>query len=87
MMEKSRRTDKSQLQNSTISKIDKSKDVSRVSYANGGNNSFTRNDKIERSAINQKENYKKPSSNVTWSEDDQMNDIYSQLNHNMAPHS
>jgi hypothetical protein len=56
MMEKSRRTDKSQLQKGTISKIDKSKDASRVSYANGGNNSFARNDKIERSAINQKEN-------------------------------
>ena len=46
MMEKSRRTDKnSQLQNSTISKLDKSKDVSRVSYVNGSNNSsYAKND-------------------------------------------
>ena len=50
-MEKSRRTEKnSQLQNSTISKLDKSKDVSRVSYVNGSNNnSYAKNDnKTER---------------------------------------
>jgi hypothetical protein len=85
MLEKSRKTDKSQLQNSAISKIDKSKDASRVSYANGGNNTFARNDKIERLGQIQKENYKKSSSNVTEPEDDQCNDIYQQLNHNVAP--
>jgi hypothetical protein len=90
IMEKSRMTDKySQLQNSTTSKIDKSKDFSRVSYTNwNNNNTYAKNDnKTERLGQLTKENLKKSSSNVTVPQDDQYNDIYQQLNLNLNPQS